>query len=52
MLTVVGAHAGILRGLPSLFGVMAGMGLMMFLDCSSYRNDFCLRSNGRTKEER
>jgi hypothetical protein len=20
--------------------------------CSSYRNDFCLRSNGRTKEER
>ena len=31
MLTAVGAHAGILRGLPSLFGVMIGMGLMMFL---------------------
>ncbi len=31
MLTAVGAHAGILRGLPSLFGVMTGMGLMMFL---------------------
>jgi threonine/homoserine/homoserine lactone efflux protein len=31
MLTAVGAQAGIVRGLPSLFGVMAGMGLMMFL---------------------
>lgn len=31
MLTAVGAHAGIVRGLPSLFGVMTGMGLMMFL---------------------
>ena len=31
MLTAVGARAGILRGLPSLFGVMIGMGLMMFL---------------------
>jgi threonine/homoserine/homoserine lactone efflux protein len=31
MLTAVGAQAGILRGLPSLFGVMIGMGLMMFL---------------------
>jgi threonine/homoserine/homoserine lactone efflux protein len=31
MLTAVGAHAGILKGLPSLFGVMTGMGLMMFL---------------------
>jgi threonine/homoserine/homoserine lactone efflux protein len=31
MLTAVGAHGGILRGLPSLLGVMTGMGLMMFL---------------------
>jgi threonine/homoserine/homoserine lactone efflux protein len=31
MLTAVGARTGILRGLPSLFGVMTGMGLMMFL---------------------
>ena len=29
MLTAVGACAGILRGLPSLFGVMTGIGLMM-----------------------
>jgi threonine/homoserine/homoserine lactone efflux protein len=31
MLTAVGAHAGILRGLPSLFGQVIGMGLIMFL---------------------
>lgn len=31
MLTAVGAHAGIVRGLPCLFGVMFGMGIMMFL---------------------
>jgi threonine/homoserine/homoserine lactone efflux protein len=31
MLTAVGAHAGIVGGLPSLLGVMTGMGLMMFL---------------------
>ena len=31
MLTAAGANAGVLRGLPCLFGVMAGMGLMMFL---------------------
>lgn len=31
MLTAVGAQVGILRGLPSLFGVMIGMGLMMFV---------------------
>jgi threonine/homoserine/homoserine lactone efflux protein len=31
MLTAVGAHAGVLRGLPALAGVMAGMGLMMFV---------------------
>lgn len=31
MLTAVGARAGILRGLPSLFGQAIGMGLMMFL---------------------
>ncbi|HKV44304.1 MAG TPA: LysE family translocator [bacterium] len=31
MLTAVGAHAGVLRGLPALLGVMAGMGLMMFV---------------------
>jgi len=30
-LTAVGAHAGILKGLPSLLGVTVGMGLMMFL---------------------
>lgn len=30
MLTAVGARAGVLRGLPSLMGVMTGMGLMMF----------------------
>lgn len=31
MLTAVGASAGILRGLPSLFGQAIGMGLIMFL---------------------
>lgn len=31
MLTAVGAQAGILRGLPSLFGQVIGMGLIMFL---------------------
>jgi threonine/homoserine/homoserine lactone efflux protein len=31
MLTAAGANAGVLRGLPCLFGVMTGMGLMMFL---------------------
>jgi threonine/homoserine/homoserine lactone efflux protein len=31
MLTAVGAQSGILRGLPSLFGQVAGMGLIMFL---------------------
>ncbi len=31
ILTAVGANAGILKGLPSLFGVTAGMGLMMFV---------------------
>jgi threonine/homoserine/homoserine lactone efflux protein len=31
MLTAAGANAGVLRGLPCLLGVTAGMGLMMFL---------------------
>jgi len=31
ILTSVGATAGVRRGLPTLFGVAAGMGLMMFL---------------------
>ncbi len=31
MLTAAGAHAGVLRGLPCLFGVTTGMGLMMFI---------------------
>jgi threonine/homoserine/homoserine lactone efflux protein len=31
MVTTAGANAGILRGLPCLFGVTTGMGLMMFL---------------------
>jgi threonine/homoserine/homoserine lactone efflux protein len=31
ILTSTGAAVGVLRGLPSLFGVVAGMGLMMFL---------------------
>ena len=31
MLTAAGANAGILKGLPCLFGVTTGMGLMMFL---------------------
>ena len=31
MLTAAGAHAGVLGGLPCLFGVTTGMGLMMFL---------------------
>lgn len=31
MLTTAGANAGVWRGLPCLFGVTAGMGLMMFL---------------------
>lgn len=31
MLTAAGAQAGVLRGLPCLFGVATGMGLMMFL---------------------
>ena len=31
MLTAAGAHAGVVRGLPCLFGVTTGMGLMMFV---------------------
>ena len=31
MLTAAGSNAGVLRGLPCLLGVMAGMGLMMFV---------------------
>lgn len=31
MLTAAGANAGVLRGLPCLLGVMAGMGVMMFV---------------------
>lgn len=31
MLTATGANVGVLRGLPCLFGVGAGMGLMLFL---------------------
>src|SRR5260370_6810258 len=31
MVTTAGANAGLLRGLPCLFGVATGMGLMMFL---------------------
>jgi threonine/homoserine/homoserine lactone efflux protein len=31
MLTAVGANVGMLRGLPCLFGVALGMGLMMFV---------------------
>jgi threonine/homoserine/homoserine lactone efflux protein len=31
MLTAAGANAGVLKGLPCLFGVTTGMGLMMFL---------------------
>ena len=31
MLTTAGANAGVVRGLPCLFGVTTGMGLMMFL---------------------
>jgi len=31
MLTAAGAQAGVLRGLPCLFGVTTGMGLMMVL---------------------
>ena len=31
MLTAAGANAGVVRGLPCLFGVSTGMGLMMFL---------------------
>src|SRR5262249_41546775 len=31
MVTAAGANAGLLRGLPCLFGVATGMGLMMFL---------------------
>ncbi len=31
MLTAAGANAGVLKGLPCLFGVATGMGLMMFL---------------------
>jgi threonine/homoserine/homoserine lactone efflux protein len=30
MLTAAGAHAGVLRGLPCLFGVATGMAVMMF----------------------
>jgi threonine/homoserine/homoserine lactone efflux protein len=30
LLTATGANVGVLRGLPALFGVAAGMGLMMF----------------------
>src|ERR1051326_750418 len=31
LLTATGANAGVLRGLPAVFGVSAGMGVMMFL---------------------
>lgn len=31
MLTATGANVGVLRGLPCFFGVVLGMGLMMFL---------------------
>jgi threonine/homoserine/homoserine lactone efflux protein len=31
LLTATGANAGVLRGLPALFGVAIGMGLMMFV---------------------
>jgi threonine/homoserine/homoserine lactone efflux protein len=31
MLTATGVNAGVLKGLPCLFGVTTGMGLMMFL---------------------
>jgi threonine/homoserine/homoserine lactone efflux protein len=31
LLTATGANVGVRRGLPALFGVGAGMGLMMFL---------------------
>src|SRR5260370_877477 len=31
LLTATGANVGVLRGLPALVGVAAGMGLMMFL---------------------
>jgi threonine/homoserine/homoserine lactone efflux protein len=31
LLTATGANAGVLRGLPCLFGVVIGMGLMMFV---------------------
>ena len=31
LLTATGANVGMLRGLPALFGVSAGMGVMMFL---------------------
>jgi threonine/homoserine/homoserine lactone efflux protein len=31
MLTAVGAHAGVVKGLPCLLGVTTGMALMMFL---------------------
>jgi threonine/homoserine/homoserine lactone efflux protein len=31
MLTAAGANAGVLKGLPCLFGVTTGMGLMIFL---------------------
>ena len=31
MLTAAGARAGVLRGLPCLFGVATGMGVMMFV---------------------
>jgi threonine/homoserine/homoserine lactone efflux protein len=31
LLTATGANVGVLRGLPSLLGVAAGMGLMMFV---------------------
>ena len=31
MLTAAGANAGVLKGLPALFGVTTGMALMMFL---------------------
>jgi len=31
LLTATGAHVGVLRGLPCLFGVTVGMGVMMFI---------------------
>src|SRR5579859_7499561 len=35
LLTATGANVGVVRGLPALFGVAFGMGLMMFVVASS-----------------